>query len=69
MLIPEEILKRWKVLRSENDTKEIAKACPCEMQTVRNAFKYGKCSDNLFKAMAAHYQKKSELIQSVLTLQ
>lgn len=68
MQIPSELLKKWDALKSEGDPQKIADtvAGGCTSQTVRNAFKTGKCSDELFKAIADFYEQKLELIKEYI---
>lgn len=66
MQIPEELLNKWKALRSEEDTEKIAEKAETTSQTIRNAFNWGKCSDKVFTAMAAFYTAKVELIKQYI---
>ena len=60
------VLQKWTELRSENDTQRIAEIAEVTPQTIRNAFNEGKCSDEVFEAMANYYKEKDELIKSYL---
>ena len=66
MNIPNKLLDKWQALRSESDTQKIAEAADVSGQSVRNAFKDGKCSDELFEAMAEYYREKESLIKQYL---
>lgn len=66
MKIPKELIKKWEVLRSDLDTERIAEAAGVHKQTVRNAFNTGKCSDEVFKAMADFYSGKEVLINQYI---
>ncbi len=66
MQIPEELLSKWKALRSQDDTEKIAEDAKTTSQTIRNAFNWGKCSDEVFKCMAAYYENKAEVIKQYI---
>lgn len=67
MEIPEKLIRKWKTLRSPNDTKEMAKLLPeSAPETFNRAFREKKCRDEVFNVMAAFYEKKAELIKEYL---
>lgn len=70
MIVPKEILKRWLVLKSPGDPEKIAALMPkmdkVSGETIRRAFKEGKCSDSVFKVMAQFYEQKAEMIAQYL---
>lgn len=70
MEIPKELLEKWKVLRSQGDTKAIVDSMPdgqkVNPQTIRNAFNEGECNPEVFKAMAEFYTKRAESIAPYL---
>lgn len=70
MEVPKELLEKWKVLRSTGDPQEIVASMPegqrVVEQTIRNVFSDGKCSDEVFDAMADFYQKKAEKVKQYI---
>ncbi len=70
MEVPKELLEKWKALRSAGDPQEIAALMPEETrvvdQTIRNVYTEGKCSDEVFDAMASFYQKKAEKVKQYI---
>jgi hypothetical protein len=68
MQIPPKVLKKWEALKSEGDPQKIAEtvAGGCTSQTIRNAFRTGKCSDEIFKAIGKFYEEKLELIKEYI---
>lgn len=64
MVIPDKILKKWKVLNSAGDAQKIADLVPGAYPEMYNrALRSGKCSDEVFTTMAKFYQEKAELIK------
>ena len=70
MEVPQALLDKWKVLRSAGDPQEIVTSMPEEKrvveQTIRNVFSDGKCSDEVFEAMAEYYRKKAEKVKQYI---
>jgi len=70
MELPKEILEKWKQLRSHGDTEKIASSMPEEVrvsdETIRRVFTNGQCNEDVFKAMAAFYEERAELIKQYL---
>lgn len=70
MEVPKEILDKWAVLRSPGDAEKIVAGMPEEDrvsdETIRRVFLNGKCSDEVFKAMAEFYEQKANLIKEYL---
>jgi hypothetical protein len=67
MKIPEKILKKWEVLRSPGDSEKLAERIPGSTpETFQRAFRERKCRDEVFEAMAAFYQEKSDLVKQYL---
>lgn len=70
MVIPQELLEKWKVLRSEGDPEKIAQSMPEDTrvsdESIRRAYTHGKCNDDVFKAMADYYEEKANLIKEYL---
>jgi hypothetical protein len=70
MEVPQALLDKWKVLRSPGDPQEIVASMPDESrvveQTIRNVYSDGKCSDEVFDAMAEYYKKKAEKIKQYI---
>jgi hypothetical protein len=66
MEVPKILLDKWKVLRSPGDPQDIIASMPEEKrvveQTIRNVYSDGKCSDEVFEAMAEFYKNKAEKI-------
>lgn len=64
MIIAKELLKKWKALRSPEDTGKLAKKVPGGYKELfARAFRDGKCNDEVFKAMADFYEAKAKLIK------
>jgi hypothetical protein len=68
MQIPEELIEKWKSLRSTGDDEAIGKKLKRTAASISTAvwraFKEKKCGDKLFKAMRDYYAKKeSDLLQ------
>ena len=69
MEIPSKILSRWLALRSTGDAAKIKKLITDEEvseERINRALRSGKCSDNVFEAMADYYNQKQELVKSYL---
>lgn len=66
MIIPEKLLAKWKVLRSPEDTTKLSESTTLTPETFQAAFRKGKCSDEVFKAMAEFYEAKENLIKEYL---
>lgn len=70
MEVPKELLEKWKALRSAGDPQEIVATMAEENkvvdQTIRNVFSDGKCSDEVFEAMAEYYKKKAEKVKQYI---
>lgn len=67
MIIAKELLKRWKVLRSPEDTGKLAEKMPDGYpELFARVFRYGKCNDEVFKIMAEFYEEKAKLIKEYL---
>lgn len=70
MEVPQELLEKWKMLRAHGDTEKIAASMPEDVrvsdETIRRVFAQGQCNDDVFKAMAAFYEERSELIKQYL---
>ncbi len=71
MIIPKQLLDKWKALRSEDDankitTKAIESGFSTTPETVRAAFRNGKTKDEVFKAMAEFYTEKANMIKEYI---
>lgn len=70
MEVPKGILKKWIGLKSPGDAAQIVSTMTdgnrVSDETIRRVFKEGKCSDEVFKAMADFYEKKAEIISQYL---
>lgn len=66
MKIPEELLDKWKSLRSHGDNTKIAEQGNASVVDVSRAFTYGECSDDTFKAIADFYKEKDEVVKEYL---
>lgn len=66
MTIEKQLLTKWTGLRSMEDAARIAEKAGVTVQTIRNAFRTGKCSDEVFKTMAEFYQDKVNMINQYL---
>ena len=67
MIIEKKLLDKWVVLRSPEDTGELAKIVEGGYPELFNrAFRQGRCSDKVFKAMAKYYAQKAKLVKQYL---
>lgn len=66
MKIPEELLNKWKSLRSHGDNTRIAEKKNVTVVDVSRAFTFGECSDDTFKAIAEFYKEKEEIVKEYL---
>jgi hypothetical protein len=67
MIITEELLDKWKALRSPEDTSKLAEKLEGGYpELFARAFRMGKCNDEVFKAMADYYDEKASLIKQYL---
>jgi hypothetical protein len=67
MVIPQELMEKWKVLRSPGDAAKISEQIgDCSEETINRAFREGKCSDEVFKGIADFYDAKAKLIREYL---
>lgn len=67
MIIPKELLKKWKALRSPEDTSKMAESLKGGyLEQFARAFRDGKCNDAVFKTMAEFYEEKAKLIKEYL---
>jgi hypothetical protein len=70
MIIPEEIRKKWKELRSQGDNEKIvamaiAKGHNVQAPYISRAFDGQYCSDELFAVLKEYYMQKFALVDSV----
>lgn len=67
MIIEKKLLNKWKVLRSPEDTAQLAeKMGNSYPELFARAFRYGKCNDDVFKIMAEFYEQKAKLVKEYL---
>lgn len=67
MTIARELLKKWEVLRSPEDTAKLAEKMEGSYpELFSRAFRTGKCNDAVFKVMADFYEEKAQLIKEYL---
>jgi hypothetical protein len=67
MIITKELLEKWTVLRSPEDTKKLADRMEGGYpELFTRAFRDGKCNDDVFKVMADFYEEKARLIKEYL---
>lgn len=71
MVLPKELVEKWKALRSHGDAAKIVELAAQENiefsdETVNRAIRHGRCNDDLFRIMAAFYSRKAELIKEYL---
>jgi hypothetical protein len=67
MVIAKNLLDKWKVLRSPEDTAKLVELMPGSYaELFQRAFRDGKCNDDVFKVMADYYKQKAELIKEYL---
>lgn len=67
MQIPDELLKKWNVLRSPGDSERMSEKLEGSAgETFNRAFREGKCRDEVFKIMAEFYEEKAEMIKEYL---
>lgn len=67
MIIPDKIIKKWEVLRTQGDAAKMAERMEKGYPEIFNrAFKQKKCNDDVFKIMADFYEEKANLIKEYL---
>jgi hypothetical protein len=67
MVIPDNLLKKWSVLRSPGDTSRMSETLEgTDKETFNRAFREGRCRDEVFKVMADFYEEKANLIKEYL---
>lgn len=67
MKVPEELMTKWKNLRSHGDGRKIADASDDVNEVdISRAFNTGECSDEVFHAIADFYQEKEERVNQYL---
>lgn len=68
MVIPKEILDKWKELRSHGDGKKIALENPDRINEMdfSRALNSGECSDEVFEIIGNFFNKKIERIKQFL---
>jgi len=66
MQIPIDILKKWKELRSPEDSGTISDSIGVSSETINRAFRDAKCSDRVFDAMAKHYTSKTKKLKKLV---
>lgn len=60
--IPQSQLKKWKVIRKEEDARAIAERAGVTRQLVYLAFNTGKCQQYLLDAMTSFYDERLKMI-------
>lgn len=67
MVIPTELMEKWKVLKSAGDAKKMAEQLEgSAAETFNRAFREGECRDDVFKVMAEFYEQKANVIKEYL---
>jgi hypothetical protein len=71
MTIPDKLIEKWMLLRSQGDGVKIAELAAtegieCSDETVNRALRTGKVNDDLFKLMAEYYEQKAEMVKAYL---
>lgn len=67
MIIPDNLMKKWQVLRSPGDGEKMAdKLEGSASETFNRAFREGRCRDEVFRVMADFYEEKANLIKEYL---
>jgi len=67
MEIPTKLWNKWKALRSPGDAAKLSEQLPdVSDETFNRALREGKCSDEVFRIMAAFYNDKAELVKQYL---
>ena len=68
MKIPDDLMKKWKALRSYGDNKRIVEKSEgiIEMDITR-AFNKGECSDTVFVAIAGFYKEREETVKPYMS--
>jgi len=71
MQIPVKALEKWNLLKSEGDPIKILEAYEekngesVHLETIRLAMRTGKCSDEVFEAIATFYNEKFEKVKAL----
>lgn len=66
MIIPEQLLDKWKQKREHGDNKQISESGGVSVNQVTKAFQKGRCSAKTMEVISAFYKKKEERIQEIL---
>ena len=67
MIIDKKLLAKWEVLRSPEDTSKLSEKIEGSYpELFARAFRFGKCSDDVFKVMAEFYEEKAKLVKEYL---
>jgi hypothetical protein len=69
MKIPQQILEKWKALRSSGDSARILERMEGEVisdETINRAIRTGNCNPEVFKAIADYYEEKAKMIAAYL---
>lgn len=67
MIIPDNLMNKWKVLKSKGDSERMAARLEgSAAETFNRAFREGKCRDEVFKVIADFYEEKAAIIKEYL---
>lgn len=67
MTIEKELLEKWGLLRSPEDTKKMAEKMDGGYpELFTRAFRDGRCNDDVFEIMAEFYEEKAALVKQYL---
>jgi hypothetical protein len=67
MIIEKQLLEKWVVLRSPEDTKRLAEKIEGGYpELFARVFREGKCNDTVFKIMADYYDEKAKMIKEYI---
>jgi hypothetical protein len=69
MKVPQELMDKWKALRSQGDSARILEKIEGEGysdETINRALRNGACNPEVFKAIADYYEEKAAMIASYL---
>lgn len=62
MKIPQAIIDKWELLKSEGDPIKISEKNDFHVETIRMALRKKECSDDVFNAIAEFYEEKLQMI-------
>lgn len=66
MTIPNEILSKWALMKSQGDAVKIAENSGISAETIRRALRSGQASNEVFEAIAEFYAEREDMINQYI---